>query len=228
MCLPYAKKKKLICCGWIFFTLSFIFVPVQAAVKAWQIWKQYRIFNAEFQSLFSGKLIQWTLRILCPHSSSWLGDFVVKFFCKHIFKKLDILLKKPQAKTNLLYSLVCTVPIFSAFELPWFFSFKFSSFCHLTFCNDWFCVSNLGTIQWFIYTQISGLRPMSKMNSFSWCAISNISKWCWLICETREQSRSYAQDSKLSCEMKSVRNEEVCLDEPIRNPAFSLEMKRKR
>lgn len=225
MCLPYAKKNWSVVAR--YFSLYHLFLYLYR-----QLLKPDKFeSNTEFlmqSSSHSGELIQWTLRILCPHSSSWLGDFVVKFFCKHIFKKLDILLKKTQAKTNLLYSLVCTVPIFSAFELPWFFSFKFSSFCHLTFCNDWFCVSNLGTIQWFIYTQISGLRPMSKMNTFSWCAISNISKWCWLICETREQSRSYAQDFKLSCEMKSIRNEEVCLDEPIRNPPFSLEMKRKR
>lgn len=151
-------------------------------------------------------------------------------FCSTIllqthFKKVGYTLKK---KKNLLCSMVCTVPILRAFELSSFFSYKFSSFCHLSFCSHWFCVSNLGTIWGHIYTQISGHRPMSKADTFSWCAISKIPKWCWLICETREQSRSYTQASKLPSEIKSIRKGEMCLDEPIRNPPFALEMKRKR
>lgn len=45
-------------------------------------------------------------------------------------KKVGGTLKKLQ-KTDLLCSMVCIVPIFSAFELLSFFKFKFSTFCLL-------------------------------------------------------------------------------------------------
>ena len=134
----------------------------------------------------------------CAHLEALQYNSAVNPF----FKNLDTLKISP-----LFYGLHC--PYFQCIWTSFIFSFKFSSFCPLSFYSHGFCLSNPRTIQALTYIQISALRQMSKPDNLSWCAISKIPKWCWLICETREQSRGYPHAPKLSSETKNVRNEEM-------------------
>ena len=123
--------------------------------------------------------------------------------------------------------MACTVPIFSAFELSLFFPSNFLLFVLFPSTVTDFAPPIREPPSMDLYSIFSTQAEVRNRHLLLMCHLKDpkvMLDGMW----NQIQGQGYPQAPKVSFETKNIRNVEMYLVEPLRNPSFALEMKRKR